>query len=90
MMDEMSGGQVQARWRVTRLMDIWLMARRWSKEVEGLYSMLRVSWRAVEQLQESLLTSVANPSNLLLRGRLGHCISSGDRKGEKSSVKAEE
>jgi hypothetical protein len=89
-MDEMSGGQVQARWSVTRLMDVWLMARRWSKEVEGLYSMLRVSWRAVEQLQESLLTSVANPSNLLLRGRLGHCISSGDRKGEKSSVKEEE
>lgn len=89
-MDEMSGGHVQERWRVTRLMEFWLMARRWSKEVEGLYSVLRVSWRAVEQLQELPLTSAANRLNLLLRGRLRYWTSSSDKREEASSEEREE
>ena len=71
---------------MTRLTAVLLTARRWSKEVEGLYSMLRVSWRAVEQLQESLPTSAGKSSRFVLRGRLRQCRLSGVRIAENSSV----
>lgn len=66
------------------------MARRWSKEANGVYSLLRVSCKAGEQLQEAVLFFAVSSSDLLPRGRLTHCISSDSRREGKTSVGAEE